>query len=538
MGRMESKARRYKQAIQSFKSALVYHPSSAYLHYSIAQSFKALKNWKASFFWAKKMLGMNPKDATAHHVLGELYAITKKPKLAARSFQKAIQCEPKLLQAYLDLKELWSKDYGKQRKLIGLFQQLIRVRPDDYQGYLHLAELFERLGDDEHAVQHYTKALNRNPSSLVALSRVGAIYFRLQKWDPAIRAYQTLLDYRPDAWQFRLVLASSFHLRSHKHDAALAAYQFRHVMQEAPEEQAHLRAYRIAYELLSRGQLNEAQSWAKRTKKLAPTSPQAVLLLGQIAFLQGQNDAAIQAFQSIPAKVPSFYADAQARLIEVWLHKRDTKKAREILKQAKAKLSFSISHWIRLSQSIVERGNRKDRRDESRFMDQLAKQHPKNKELKFHRAYIAFKRRQYAKSEALLTSIVRNNPTYPAGLNFLGYLLSVQGKQLNRAARYIQRSLMLDPGNGYFLDSLGWVRFRQGKKKAALNLFQQAHHLLPTDAAILYHLARCHQSLRQHGIAIRLYRLARTYAPPRDLDFRIRKQLNRLTRRAARHSPK
>lgn len=538
MGRLEARGGRHQQAIKAYKNALVYHPTSAYLHFSIAEAFKEMKKWKSAFFWAKKMLAMNSKNPMAHHLMGELYTITKKPKLAAKSYLTAIQHNPKLQKSYLALRVLWSKQYKKQNKLIQLFKKLIKVKPDDHKGYLVLAELNERLCKDERAIELFKLALNRKPSSLIALSRLGGILYRLQRWDGAIRMYQGLLDYRPDAWQFRLVLASSLIARNQKHDEALAEYQWRHVLQEASTEAAPQRTYRIAWEHLSRGSLQRALKWATKTKKLAPSLHQASILLGQIAFFQGRWDDAISIYKTIPLKVPSLYADAQARIVEVLLHRGDSKNAREYLKNAKAKLSFSVTHWIRLSQVVVERGNAKDRRNEDRFMTQLAKQHPKNRELMFHRAYIAFKRRRYVTATALLQRIVRKYPEYPAGLNFLGYLLAVQGKNLRKAARLVQRSLLLDPGNGYYLDSLGWIRFRQGKKTKALELFKQAHHLLPTDAAILYHLGRAQQSLLRFGLAIRHYQLARTYAPAWDLDRKIRKQLNRLTRRAARRPRK
>jgi tetratricopeptide (TPR) repeat protein len=64
-----------------------------------------------------------------------------------------------------------------------------------------------------------------------------------------------------------------------------------------------------------------------------------------------------------------------------------------------------------------------------------------------------------------------------------------RGQNLTEAVQLIKRALDLDPQNGYFVDSLGWVYYQQGRYAEALNELQRAVSLAKEDPVILDHLA-------------------------------------------------
>ena len=48
-------------------------------------------------------------------------------------------------------------------------------------------------------------------------------------------------------------------------------------------------------------------------------------------------------------------------------------------------------------------------------------------------------------------------------LNYLGYMLGDRGVKLDEALAMVQKAVQLDPQNGAYLDSLGWVYFKMGQ---------------------------------------------------------------------------
>ena len=77
----------------------------------------------------------------------------------------------------------------------------------------------------------------------------------------------------------------------------------------------------------------------------------------------------------------------------------------------------------------------------------------------------------------------------PDAYNALGYLYAKQGINLDEAATLVRRALKSVPKSGAYLDSLGFIYFKQGKLDAAIENLEQALRYLPDTPEILLHLA-------------------------------------------------
>ena len=77
----------------------------------------------------------------------------------------------------------------------------------------------------------------------------------------------------------------------------------------------------------------------------------------------------------------------------------------------------------------------------------------------------------------------------PDAYNALGYLYAEQGIKLDEAAALVRRALKSAPTSGAYLDSLGFIYFKQGKLDAAIENLELAIRYLPDTPEILLHLA-------------------------------------------------
>jgi tetratricopeptide (TPR) repeat protein len=106
-----------------------------------------------------------------------------------------------------------------------------------------------------------------------------------------------------------------------------------------------------------------------------------------------------------------------------------------------------------------------------------------------------------AEAEALLRAMLDDDPDHAGACNDLGYHLADEGRNLAEAERLIRRALTADRierrkagsaegENASYLDSLGWVQFRQGKVKEARATLERAAALSlgPNDATVWDHL--------------------------------------------------
>jgi predicted Zn-dependent protease len=90
---------------------------------------------------------------------------------------------------------------------------------------------------------------------------------------------------------------------------------------------------------------------------------------------------------------------------------------------------------------------------------------------------------------ALLEALLKRRPDDPAAQNALGYTLADARLDLPRAQKLLQAACAQAPDNPAYLDSLGWLRYRQGQFAPARELLDRAYRLQP-DAEIAVHLAQ------------------------------------------------
>jgi tetratricopeptide (TPR) repeat protein len=81
-----------------------------------------------------------------------------------------------------------------------------------------------------------------------------------------------------------------------------------------------------------------------------------------------------------------------------------------------------------------------------------------------------------------MQTVLKLDPDHAEALNFVGYLYADRGIRLDEAERMIKKALTLKPGNGYMIDSLGWVYFRQNRLDEAIRHLKEASNFAE-DAA-------------------------------------------------------
>ena len=109
---------------------------------------------------------------------------------------------------------------------------------------------------------------------------------------------------------------------------------------------------------------------------------------------------------------------------------------------------------------------------------------------------------------AQMRALLSLNPDHVEALNFLGYSYAEQGVRLEEAEKLVRRALEIKPRSGHVLDSLGWVLFRRGDHRRAVEILEQADALVGPDATILEHLGDAYRGASRLGDAAQAYRRA------------------------------
>jgi Flp pilus assembly protein TadD len=104
--------------------------------------------------------------------------------------------------------------------------------------------------------------------------------------------------------------------------------------------------------------------------------------------------------------------------------------------------------------------------------------------------------------------VLHQEPKNAAALNFVGYTLVEQERDLDEAGRLIRQALMLDPENPYYLDSLAWYLFKTDSREKAWKKIQKEISQIEDDPIIWEHYADIAKSLEKKEQARKGYKKA------------------------------
>jgi len=108
-------------------------------------------------------------------------------------------------------------------------------------------------------------------------------------------------------------------------------------------------------------------------------------------------------------------------------------------------------------------------------------------------------------AERAAREVLKREPDQATALNFLGYLYAEHNQNLNEAETMVSRALALEPDNGAFMDSMGWVYYRLGRLSEARVQLERAVELTG-DPVVHEHLGDVYKDLRLLELARDQYR--------------------------------
>ena len=100
--------------------------------------------------------------------------------------------------------------------------------------------------------------------------------------------------------------------------------------------------------------------------------------------------------------------------------------------------------------------------------------------------------------------------------NYYGYLLAEKGERLEFAEQLMDKALGKEPENGYFLDSLAWIRYKKGDFESALEILKEALEHAGDDPVIWEHLGRTYEKLGREGEALEAYERSLSIEPGKE----------------------
>ena len=393
-------------------------------------------------------------------------------------------------------------------KTIDIATLVARKAPSGEAGLITLTALLLQNSEATTVLAAVSGALESAQSTPESLSLLGDLSLSAYDAQRAEHYATQALDHDPNDFAARRVLARAYVIRGDsakaistaretmKADPLHSTFELTEVLialdriEEAHQELERLRTKvspaevdgRLALLAYDAGDLKEAQQRFSELAAAGQTGEAAMLYLADISAREGDKEAAIAGYRRLYDS--SVAIQARSRAASLLLDRRDRKEALTLLDDYATEHPDSEFDLTLAKAHLLADHGEADAGVE--LLNASLERHPRNPSIEYERATLLEQAGRVHDSVEELQHLLTERVDDPTLLNALGYTLADHNLELPRAESLIRKALVVMPDNPAALDSLGWVRFREGDSKAALATLQRAYDI-SHDAEIAAH---------------------------------------------------
>lgn len=244
----------------------------------------------------------------------------------------------------------------------------------------------------------------------------------------------------------------------------------------------------MAYLLYQEGSDNSAKLFANMSLALDPALTEARILLSDTLVRGGRFEDAIDQLKAVPPDHAA-YMESQRHAAELLAEAGRMDDALALLNRLFTERN-DVESLIRIGDLYRTEENYSSALTAyNKAAAQIGRDIPEEYWHLLYARGMAYEREgDWARAESDLKAALTYRPNHPYLLNYLGYGWADQGQNLEESLALIKKAVSLRPGDGYIVDSLGWVQFMMGRYDDAIASLEKAVQLQPYDATINDHL--------------------------------------------------
>jgi tetratricopeptide (TPR) repeat protein len=463
LGRLYVLNKDYSKAENEFKTSTTLDPGSE----EAVSNLAYLYNEEGDNKKAAEILKSVPeprRTAKMYAALGFTYEQQKDYKNAIEAYKKSLALDKENLDAMRGLAQNLTND-NQMEAALNQWKMVQEADPQDAQASLRISEIYRRMGKFDLAMENLKKAESMVPDMLEASYNEALILEAQGKFDESAAILQKLVN--------RSTQPDGKYSAGERNNRALFLEKLGTVYREGGKTQQALDSFQKMVDLggdeASRGyqeiidlyreqkQWPEASRAAQEAAKKFPEDKDLKLVLAQQLADSGKPEEGIQL-------------------------------AKSMIKGGPENRTADRAIYVGLSQIYTRLKRWKDAEDALAQAEKLAVKPEEKEYIQFVYGSLYERQKKYDQAEQAFRKVLQGDPSNSMALNYLGYMLADRNLHLEEALNMIKRAVELEPQNGAYLDSLGWVYFRLGNLDQAEENLRRAAEKQPNDATIQDHL--------------------------------------------------
>ncbi len=474
----------------------------------------------------EKLVEIEPDNAQNHADLGVIYRMAERPDEATKALEKALELDPGLADAQTGLAEVLLQK-GRFNEAIALLEEVMDEGTPTRGQIDRLAGAYEQVQRHEDAADLIERMIGMGVSNPRIRLRLAENLLFSKQLGRALEQYKMLHAADNEHYLYPLRISQIEAQRKNFAEAWEAIETARRLDPDSAEIQMQVIGL-----LEMQGKIAEAveQMRAHLDNTSKPEysrreRERRMMLLQELARMQREAESpatAASTYMEIAKLDPSAKPAALASIAQTWHWSREFDRAEKEARKAVAEFPTD-SRLVHILVAIL--GDRGKTREAVRLVERLLDDQEEDIDVwltvarlyvrarMFDKANVALEKADewassdvarvsvlfaygtlheasadYETAEARFRDVLEMDPKNANAMNHLGYMFAEQNMHLDEAHELIQKALDIEPDNGAFLDSLGWVYYQQNKLDLAVKFLERSLEEYKDDPTVLSHL--------------------------------------------------
>ena len=487
-------------ALKLFEQAYNLDPNSFLAAKLIAA--KAYAEPDKAFMLCKKMVLLYPQDIHLNIIYGQLLLLTRSYKAASMQFERVLRIDNNSLDAHMGLVQSL-RSLGKEEAAIQKTEAMLKTDGSFSNGWALLAKLLLAKKRFKKAANAAYNAYDLRPNEPEYQHLYALTLDLTGKSDKALALYEQVFRNHPDNAQLAGKIIQLYQQIGSLKQALLLLEDAKASLRSQQSSFAiDLQQAYIYWELKD---FKAAYAVLRRLNQSNPDNPRILFMAG-LAAERLQDLLAARSFYAKIVATSPYYGQSQFRLALLHRSKKEYAAAAQIAAAQIAQKGEAAADFSMLLAQIYSDQSRHEEAIE--VLESAASDESERVDIQFLLGITQEKAGRVDASIATMQQVIAKDSEHAGALNFLAYTYAEKAIELAKAEQLVKRALAIKPGDGYYLDTLGWVYFKQEKYKAAIETLQKAIVAAPNETVLLEHLADVYLAQGDRRAAQKFYKKA------------------------------
>lgn len=387
--------------------------------------------------------------------------------------------------------------------VLDLLKDYIKKYPQDYNAYVELGVVYYKLFQYDNAYKTLLQIPEKERVSSVYLY-MGICLEKMKRYGEAEKYFKRLLRDFPDdknalhhlgiiaEARGQYALARKYYTQILELDDSNYDYLLR-LISIAFKEGNHQKAFEIAKKhfnfdfivsassmLIQEGRVDLAEELLNNLGTMENSPRELLYLHGALIYEAGQDKNRALDYLTQLTEDDEHYKNALEIITYIYLEQNEFETALEYIKKLQD-LAPDTKNYKVLEYQTYMFQEKYEQAYEALYA--FLKEYPEDIPAKYRFAYTCFHLDEKEKAMQIMLEILELDPNNYEALNFVGYSLVEQNKDLKRAEEYLLKADSLHPKQGYINDSLAWLYYMKGDYKSALDYIEKAVSYANTSAS-------------------------------------------------------